>query len=82
MGDGLAGGGAVVDADVVGIGGEVFVKVLFYVVHGLGEGGFLLRVGVKVAGNVALGDDEGVAGGYGEVVADGEAVLVGIDDSL
>lgn len=70
VGDGLAGGGAVVEADGVAVGGEAGVDESLGVREG-GYQGFALG-GLEIApgGDVAMGRDEEVAGGHGISVPD------------
>ena len=78
----LAGGGADVHADVVAVGVEPVVEEGFRLPDE-GEEGGLLRVGrVEEAGDVAVGDEEEVAGARGELIVAGVAEGVLEDDLL
>ena len=80
--DALAGTGAVVEAEVEavdgGVGGE---EVVGDAADEAVEGGPFFGGEVAEGGDMAAGDDQGVSGGYGEAVAEGDAGTVGSEDS-
>ena len=78
--DRLAGGFAVVDADVVAVRRELLVQGFLGLVHGLENGRFFDGLQFEEGLNVTLGDDEGVALGDGVPVPDGECVI-GLGDN-
>jgi hypothetical protein len=60
--DGLAGGGAGVEADVVAVGGELVVEPALDLVDEGQHGALLVVSGAEPVGGHAAGDDERVAG--------------------
>jgi hypothetical protein len=70
--DGLAGGPADVDADVVAVRAVAAGDQLAAVVEGLADGLVLLGAGVEPGGHVPPRDDEQVARARGEGVPEGE----------
>lgn len=72
--DGLAGRGAVVDADGESVGAEGGLELGAEPGEEGEEAGLLGRGAVEDAGGVAAGDDQGVAASYGEGVGDREGV--------
>ncbi len=81
MGDGLAGGGAGIEPDVVavGFGGEGGVEVVFDGVDEIEEGGLFGGSGVEPGGDEPARDDEGVSRGDGESVGERKGEGVGGD---
>ncbi len=82
MHDRLAGGLAIVDADVVAGRGELLVQGLFRLVQGLEHGGLLDGLQFEERLNVTFGDDECVAFGDGVPVPYGECVVRLGDDPV
>ena len=68
-----------VEADVVAIGVVAPVEVGFELVEEFEQGQLFVPAGVEPGGDVASGDEERVAVGYGKLVADGEGEGVGRD---
>ena len=75
VGYGLPGGRPVVDADVLAGGVELSVEIVASRSEQAHQVGTLGVRNVEERGHVSPGDDEGVAGGDGEAIADGKRGL-------
>ena len=82
VGDGLARGLADVDADVEAVGAVAGEDGLSGEGEGGGELGLLLGGGVEPGGDVAAGDEKGVAVAHGEGVPEGEDGGALVEDAL
>lgn len=76
MGDGLPGGRAVIDSDVVGVGFQLPVQAALRFVQQGKQGLPFLGVEIKERGDMPAGDDERVARGNWKTIPDDEALQV------
>ena len=78
----LASGGPGIHADVVAVGRVLGVQCELELGDGSPDLLLLPRGGVEPGGDMASGDDEGVAGGHGVAVADGDDEVAAPDDAI